>query len=194
MSAKKTKAKETKAKARAGRQTYRTDAMWATVPGFHDFEVSRAGNVRRKGADTCLVPQTDTSGRRYVVLAAQSGKRSNRPVAALVLAAFVGPAPAGGRPVHKDGHVGDDSLGNLRWGTRAEQVALHKAKHPEKYRGAKAAVMTPAKVQRARAMLKKMSGRAVAAHFNVARSTLADALHRVPASPPTQPRRRRKAA
>lgn len=50
----------------------------------------------------------------------RDGKTHQYYVHHLVLAAFVGPKPPGMECLHRDGNPGNNGLGNLRWGTSAE--------------------------------------------------------------------------
>lgn len=113
---------------------------WAPVPGFEGaYEVSDHGRVRsvdrvtvyqrvrrgrlaevtRRHRGHLLSPGTVKSGHQLVVL----GRGNSRLVHALVLMAFVGPRPPGADSLHWDGDPANNRLANLRWGTRAENVA-----------------------------------------------------------------------
>lgn len=50
------------------------------------------------------------------------GKDNSRLVHVLVLEAFVGPCPDGQESLHGDGIPGNNTLTNLRWGTRTENI------------------------------------------------------------------------
>ncbi len=66
-----------------------------------------------------LRPGTVKSGHQLVVL----GKGKCKFVHDLVLRAFVGPPPAGNECLHWDDSPANNHLENLRWGTRAENLA-----------------------------------------------------------------------
>jgi hypothetical protein len=51
-----------------------------------------------------------------------AGKRKQTSVARLVLEAFVGPRPAGKEACHRDDDPWNNCLGNLYWGTHAENM------------------------------------------------------------------------
>lgn len=104
---------------------------WLPVVGFEGrYEVSDHGRVRsvdriaqtatgaRRYRGVMLRPGTVESGHQLVVL----GKGNSRLIHALVLAAFVGPRPAGHDSLHHDGNPANNRLENLRWGTRSENV------------------------------------------------------------------------
>lgn len=106
---------------------------WLPVVGFEGcYEVSDHGRVRsiRKGNNRMkrlqgklLKGTVARIGYRYVSLYA-GGKRirKGRPVHRLVLEAFVGPPPPGHECLHADGNYLHNHLGNLRWGTRSENI------------------------------------------------------------------------
>lgn len=52
------------------------------------------------------------------------GKGNSRQVHALVLLAFVGPYPAGCEILHLDGNPTNNTLTNLRYGTRSENLRM----------------------------------------------------------------------
>lgn len=109
---------------------------WRAVPGHPAYEVSNVGRVRsidrpmlvrhptrgfvlRHKRGQILRPGTLKSGHQFVVLSGGAG----RLVHALVLLAFVGPRPEGMECCHWDDNPKNNSVDNLRWGTRAENVA-----------------------------------------------------------------------
>lgn len=96
--------------------------MWKPVspPGYEDlYEVSDAGEVRRRGKTTPLRP-VPTTGEGYlmVCLARGGGRHVSVRVAALLLEAYRGPRPSRRHVVH---HINDDlrdcRLVNLEWST-----------------------------------------------------------------------------
>jgi hypothetical protein len=116
------------------------DERWLPVPGYEgSYEVSDFGNVRsvprvrncRNGtrlAPGCdLKPFPDQSGYPWVRLSLPD-KSVARRVHTLVLAAFVGPRPAGMVIRHLNGIESDNRLENLRYGTHSENskdIVLH---------------------------------------------------------------------
>jgi len=128
--------------------------IWRPVVGSPDYEVSDHGRVRsidrvktyqrfdpptgqtltisRRHRGRVLRPGTAESGHQIVVL----GRGETRLVHHLVLEAFVGPCPAGMECCHFNDVPADNSLGNLRWDTRAANMADFKRNygHPQSKR------------------------------------------------------------
>lgn len=128
----------------------RSDERWRSVVGFEGlYEVSDHGRVRsvdrirrqpigfgsqpeaivaRRLAGRILSPATTRSG-GYLSVALSNGDSGVRrfKIHQLVLAAFAGPRPAGQIPLHGDGNPKNNALGNLRYGTAAQNVADAKA-------------------------------------------------------------------
>lgn len=106
---------------------------WKAVDGYEGtYEVSDLGNVRsvdrtdslgrsKKGVTLSL--WIDPKGRAHANL---RGKRYT--VSRLVLNAFVGQCPDGLEACHNDGNPANNSLDNLRWGTRSSNT-LDSVKH-----------------------------------------------------------------
>jgi hypothetical protein len=114
---------------------------WRPVVGHPDYEVSNFGRVRsldrvkvyqrrdqysgalltitRCHKGKVLRPGTMTSGHQFVVL----GRKKGFCVHVLVLTAFVGPAPDGMECCHWDDDPANNHRDNLRWGTRADNLA-----------------------------------------------------------------------
>lgn len=119
---------------------------WRGVAGFEDaYEVSNLGRVRsidrieiwrrtilgkfieteRRLAGKILKPSKKKAGHRWVSL----GRGNRVYVHHLVLRAFVGPAPVGTESLHWDDDPCNNELTNLRWGTRAENIADYRRNH-----------------------------------------------------------------
>ena len=115
---------------------------WLPVVGFEGlYEVSDLGRVRSldrivarggrgdysgntrlaKGRVLKPVINRKRGGYRYVNLLAD-GAQTLRRVCVLVLAAFVGPRPAGQETRHRNGNAQDDRLDNLLYGTPKENA------------------------------------------------------------------------
>lgn len=98
------------------------------MPGFEDlYDVSDWGRVRSRTTyhgvrpPRLLKPDVDNYGYPVIRLS-RAGTRTKRRVHQLVLAAFVGSAE--GRVTrHLDGDPSNNHLGNLAYGTQAENVA-----------------------------------------------------------------------
>ena len=100
-------------------------AKWKPVVGYETrYEVSDAGGVRSTVAVRHGPCNLKIVHRKYSeVCLMQDGKRSMQLVHRLVLFAFVGPPPAGTECCHFNGNTADNTLSNLRWGTREDNVA-----------------------------------------------------------------------
>jgi hypothetical protein len=104
--------------------------IWKPVVGFEGrYEVSNQGRVRalpRFDARGHFWPGrlkkqvTSKSGHKLVGLGYPSRPRL---VHRLMLAAFVGPCPEGMEGCHRDGNPANNRLENIRWDTRAANVA-----------------------------------------------------------------------
>lgn len=107
---------------------------WLPIPGWEGrYSVSDEGRVRSETRTTVypdgsarvfkgrvLKCGLDTSGYHHASLSDQ-GRHTVLSVHLLVLAAFVGPRPAGSEEVrHLDGDKTNNRLENLRYGTRSE--------------------------------------------------------------------------
>lgn len=102
-----------------------TKEIWRDIPGHRDFQASNMGRVRRSGGRG--------HGRRighiYVgavekktgyITVTVGGKRAR--VHRLVALAFHGKPKPGQIALHYNDNPADNRAGNLRWGTRAENV------------------------------------------------------------------------
>lgn len=91
---------------------------WKPIPNHENYSVSDDGRIRNsKGRE--LRGRDIGSGHLQVALYTD-GKRSERQVHRMVLAAFVGPCPEGMEVRHLNGIPGDNRLLNLAYGTSAE--------------------------------------------------------------------------
>lgn len=96
--------------------------LWKPVPGFHDYEVSEYGDLRRNGID--LKPfRLPKSGRKVFCLS-KGGIQKRMHAAHVVILAFVGPKPFEGAFVcHNDGFEHNNHYSNLRWDSHQGNVA-----------------------------------------------------------------------
>lgn len=109
---------------------------WKPVLGYEGlYEVSDHGRVRgitRRDAQGRVWPARILSPgdrSRYAVVGLwRDGKQQMAKVHRLVLEAFVGPCPEGKEACHGPAGSGDNSLGNLRWDTRSENM-LDQVRH-----------------------------------------------------------------
>ena len=93
---------------------------WRPVPGYPRYEVSSLGRVR--GRNGLKTPTKEKSGYWRVGLC-RGGHRLSFLVHRLVLAAFVGPCPAGLESCHEDDDPNNNRLSNLRWDTPRANAA-----------------------------------------------------------------------
>jgi HNH endonuclease/NUMOD4 motif len=107
--------------------------QWRAVVGYEGaYEVSDRGRTRSVDRlvqignarpflkpGRVLIPQPNTNGRLQVMLCHNKKQRLYQ-VHRLVLAAFVGPCPAGLQSLHWDDNPRNNELSNLRYGTPAE--------------------------------------------------------------------------
>lgn len=110
---------------------------WRPVPGHQDrYEVSSLGNVRCwKGSDDAHDKKrhrytrplktwiAESNGRRHVTLGYNGGKNVARLVSGMVAEAFLGPRPERHDVCHNNGDGLDDRAVNLRYDTRAGNMA-----------------------------------------------------------------------
>jgi hypothetical protein len=121
---------------------------WRPVVGYEGiYEVSSAGRIktlprtvtRRNGT---TVPVKERIKKPYICLKGgyptiwlqRNGNRVNRYIHALVAEAFIGPRPDRHDVCHADGNPTNNTVSNLRYGTRTENAADAIA-HDRLYRG-----------------------------------------------------------
>lgn len=144
---------------------------WLPVVGHPSYEVSDQGRVRShkrwrgKPTPRLLDQTTGQCGYPFVSLDGVPGRRVHK----LVLEAFVGPRPAGAEARHLDGNPANNSLGNLVWGSSAENEA-DKRLHGTDNRGARHG-MAKLTIDQAQA-IRDASGtnRAIAARFGISQT------------------------
>lgn len=112
---------------------------WRPVEGW-PYEVSNRGRVRRSnsrgsGVPRVLKPYANRNGHLQVRLCDGPRPYIQPYVHRLVICAFVGPQPTPRHEVaHWDGNPRNNSVGNLRWATSAENMA-DKIRHGRTNRG-----------------------------------------------------------
>jgi hypothetical protein len=103
---------------------------YKSIPDHPNYEVSKEGNVRRKGKTNHLIPWSHRSGHLYVAM-----DKKKRQVHHLVLLAHGYPRPDGHECCHKDGNPTNNHLDNLEWGTRKKNIMdyiKHNGRHMAK--------------------------------------------------------------
>jgi hypothetical protein len=154
--------------------------VWKDIPDFEGwYQVSDYGRIRSlpriihnrggKGNGSeksyllpgrILKPYRLPNGYLYITLSKQ-GTHVRTYVHNLVLSAFVGPRPDGMECCHGNSAKADNHLGNLRWGTRADNTA-DMIRHGRSCRGERngAAKLTAESVKEIRALAARGAGQA----------------------------------
>lgn len=159
-------------------QDYEED--WKGIPGFPGYEVSNKGRVRSfwgKGAKAAvhskapiiLKQKLDRStGRFNVILRSAGGARTTEKVHRLVLFAFVGSPGLGLESRHGPNGRLDNSLGNLSWGTRQDNMK-DRVRDGTQQRGERhgQAKLTDEKVRAIKKMLRSKTQATLASEFGV---------------------------
>ena len=97
--------------------------VWMPVPDYeHQYEVSNLGRVRNSVTLLVLKPAVNR-GYQHVALYATPGDGRTHYIHLLVLRAFCGEPPfPGAEGCHNNGDRGNNSLTNLRWGSRQDNA------------------------------------------------------------------------
>jgi uncharacterized membrane protein len=104
---------------------------WRAVVGFPGYEVSDLGRVRsldridsrsRKLKGRILKQFRDGDDRYPFLRLSRDGNAATIRVHVLVLEAFTGPRPAGFDACHNDGDKLNNTLANLRWDSKSENM------------------------------------------------------------------------
>ena len=152
---------------------------WLPVSGFAPYEVSDQGRVRR--GFRYVKPWGATNGYKKVSLSC-GGVVTKHYVHRLVLLAFVGPAPEGSNDcAHANGCRHDNSLDNLRWASRSENMA-DAEKHGTKAKGERCgtAILTETEVLHIRQLRGKgLTQQGIADMFGISRGAVCDIDRRV---------------
>lgn len=99
---------------------------WRTVPGYEGlYEVSNQGRVLSLPRNSTRggIMNSVSNGSHLFVPLCRDGIKIREYVHRLVLLTFVGPCPSGRECRHLDGDPLNNSLSNLKWGTRKENCA-----------------------------------------------------------------------
>lgn len=108
--------------------TNQAEEDWKPVAGFDGYEVSDLGRVRSwrpyRGTAVPRVLSPLDNGHGYKQVTLVCGRaRLKRHIHRLVAETFLGTAPFDAAEVcHADGDKGNNSIGNLRWGTHRENA------------------------------------------------------------------------
>lgn len=105
------------------------------IPGFEKYEASACGCIRRVGSAQWLSQHRSKQGEYWSVGLWIDGRTRVATVHRLVALAFHGLPPEGKNDcAHTDGNKDNNSAGNLRWASRAENEA-DKVRHGRSNRG-----------------------------------------------------------
>ena len=112
-----------------------TPPEYRDIPGFPGYRVSIGGKVESRWGTSghsrgrlvsawhVIRPKVNRVSGHLFVNMRRDGTTFTRTVHRLVLEAFVGPCPPGLECRHIDSNPANNDLGNLAWGTRAENIA-----------------------------------------------------------------------
>ncbi|SDU70588.1 NUMOD4 domain-containing protein [Gordonia westfalica] len=119
---------------------------WRAIPGYAGvYEASNLGRIRSldrtmvstNGRTThrtgqLISPARDSAGHLVVSLYGRDHSKRSARVHRLVLAAFIGPCPAGHEALHRNSRADDNRLVNLTWGTRVDlgRLTVENGRHP----------------------------------------------------------------
>lgn len=111
--------------------------QWRAVIGYEDrYLVSDVGRImslpNARRSSTMLLTPTPAKRGGYPTVSLHDGtSRRVRGIHQLVLEAFVGPRPDGALALHTDDDPANCVLGNLRWGTRSDNLydAVRNGRH-----------------------------------------------------------------
>lgn len=97
------------------------EERWKSVLGFSCYEASTNGRVRRKDNHRLLIPSPNIlTGRLYISLMGDAGKRKNLQLARVIAQTFIDHDPTHNTVNHKDGNILNNHVKNLEWMTQAE--------------------------------------------------------------------------
>ena len=97
------------------------EERWKGILGFSCYEASTNGRVRRKDNHRLLAPSPNIlTGRLYISLIGDSGKRKNLQLARVIAQTFIDHDSTHNTVNHKDGNILDNCVENLEWMTQAE--------------------------------------------------------------------------
>jgi hypothetical protein len=102
-------------------------AVWKEMISDSRYEVSDAGEVRRKDTQKIRRPSITPAGYRVIVMSTPGGKHKGVYVHREVLRAFVGECPDHCEVSHLNGNNADNRLANLAYETRSSNQRRKKA-------------------------------------------------------------------
>lgn len=111
---------------------YNKGEVWRPLtayPGYWASTLGRIWSCRRHGTPgriLKMVPVESNRHKRYLKVRVSQGPGGYRWVHQLIAEAFLGPRPEGQEVMHLDDDGFDNRLGNLRYGTKAENMAMRR--------------------------------------------------------------------
>lgn len=97
------------------------EERWKGILGFSCYEASTNGRVRRKDNHRLLTPSPNIlTGRLYISLIGDGGKRKNLQLARVIAQTFIDHDSTYNTVNHKDGNILNNCVENLEWMTQAE--------------------------------------------------------------------------
>lgn len=97
------------------------EERWKGILGFSCYEASTSGRVRRKDNHRLLTPSPNIlTGRLYICLVRDDGKRKNLQLARVIAQTFIEHDSEHNTVNHKDGNILNNYVENLEWMTQAE--------------------------------------------------------------------------
>lgn len=94
------------------------------IVGYSNYFISESGEIYSKQKTELVLKKQTIGAIGYKVVSLwKENVGKNHYAHRLILECFIGPCPAGMEALHKNGNRLDNSISNLRWGTRKENVA-----------------------------------------------------------------------
>ena len=148
---------------------------WNPVVGYSDYLVSTKGEIRSlKGNKVnILKPMESRDGYLHVFLYDGSGNSDRVRIHRAVLRTFVGEPAVNQETRHLDGNPANNSLSNLKWGTRKENAADRRrhGRIPQTHESP-LAKLSPDDIPRIRKLQARLSSRKVAWMFGVSHTII----------------------
>lgn len=140
------------------------------------------GGIRTPRRWRLMLPAIDTHGYRFVVMCREK-RRYNRKLAVIVLEAFIGQRPPEMDSCHGPAGQQDDSLSNVRWDTRSENIkdtVRSGSARVSMQQGAmnRSSKLTDDQVREMRSLYPTINGKQLAAMFGLKPSSIYDILNR----------------
>lgn len=95
---------------------------WRDIPDYPGYRVSSQGTILSLKSNKLLKPLTSRSGHQHVFLYDGHGRSDKIRIHRAVLLVFVGPCPQNCECRHLDGNPENNTIENLKWGTKQENV------------------------------------------------------------------------